>query len=249
MDLSPPAPLLVTLALPLALGGLALALGWVRRSAFLAGVPFGAAVLWLGGLAGFGILLGFFLWGTGVTRLGYAAKAARGVAEAEGGRRGSSHVLANCGAGLLVLGLRAILVRTGTADTAPVDALLWAAYVGAFAAAASDTTSSEVGQLYGRRTVSLRTLRPVPVGTEGAVSLEGLLGGLVASGLLGVLGAALGVLSPFGAVAVGIGGFFGNLLESLAGSWGRRALPHGGLNFANTVVGGLASAGLVWLAG
>lgn len=249
MDLSPPAPLLITFALPLALGGLALALGWVRRSAFLAGVPFGAAVLWLGGLAGFGVLLGFFLWGTGVTRLGYATKAARGVAEGQGGRRGSSHVLANCGAGLLVLGLRAILVPTGTADTAPADALLWAAYVGTFAAAASDTTSSEVGQLYGRRTVSLRTLRPVPVGTEGAVSLEGLLGGLVAAGLLGVLGAVLGLLSPFGAVAVGIGGFFGNLLESLAGSWGRRMLPHGGLNFANTVVGALASAGLVWLAG
>ncbi|MCA9756386.1 MAG: DUF92 domain-containing protein [Candidatus Eisenbacteria bacterium] len=248
MNLAPPAPLYLTFGLPIVLGGLALALGWVRRSAFLAGVPFGAAVLWLGGLGGFLVLLGFFLWGTAVTRLGYSAKAAKGVAEEQGGRRGSSHVLANCGAGLLVLGLRAILVRMGAADGIPEEPLLWAAFVGSFAAAASDTTSSEIGQLYGKRTVSLRTLRAVPVGTEGAVSLEGLLGGLVAAGILGVLGGVLGLLAPIGVLAVTIGGFLGNLLESLVGSWGRRMLPHGGLNFANTVVGAGLSAALLWMA-
>ena len=248
MDLTTPAPLALTFGLPLGLGALALALGWVRRSAFLAGVPFGAVVLWLGGLGGFSVLLGFFLWGTAVTRLGYSAKAAKGVAEAQGGRRGSSHVLANCGAGLLVLGLRAILVRTGVADGGTAEPLLWAAFVGSFAAAASDTTSSEIGQLYGRRTLSLRTLRPVPVGTEGAVSLEGLLGGFVAAGVLGILGGILGLLSPVAALAVTLGGFLGNLMESLVGSWGRRMLPHGGLNFANTVVGALLSAAILWIA-
>jgi uncharacterized protein (TIGR00297 family) len=248
MDLSPPASLALTFGLPLGLGALALALGWVRRSAFFAGVPLGAVVLWLGGLGGFLVLLGFFLWGTAVTRLGYSAKEAKGLAEDQGGRRGSSHVVANCGAGLLVLGLRAILVGTGSADGVPADPLLWAAFVGSFAAAASDTTSSEIGQLYGKRTVSLRSLRSVPVGTEGAVSLEGLLGGLVAAGVLAILGGFLGLLSPFGILAVTLGGFLGNLMESLAGSWGRRMLPHGGLNFANTVVGALFSAAILWTA-
>jgi hypothetical protein len=62
--------------------------GWVRPSAFVAGIPLGALVLWLGGLGGFLVLLAFFLLGTGLTRLGYSVKAARGVAEAAGGRRG-----------------------------------------------------------------------------------------------------------------------------------------------------------------
>ena len=45
-----------------------------------------------------------------------------------------------------------------------------------------------------------------------------------------------------------LGGFIGNFLESLAGTWGRRALPHGWLNFANTAVGaGLAAAGVRFL--
>ncbi len=252
MDLSPPAAWPWIVGLPLGLGGLALALGWVRRSAFIAGVPFGALVLWLGGLGGFFILTAFFLWGTAVTRLGYSAKAAKGVAEEQGGRRGSSHVLANCGTGLLILILRAVLVRSGTLDLNTMDgllaeAVLWVAFVASFAAAASDTSSSEIGQLYGRNTVSLRTFRAVPVGTEGAVSMEGLLGGLGAAFVLGVVGAGLGVISWKGAAAVGLGGFLGNFMESLAGTWGRKMLPHGGLNFANTVVGALFGAGIYLL--
>ena len=240
-----PAPWPWVVGLPVGLGALAWALRWVRRSAFLAGVPFGMLVLWLGGLAGFLILTAFFLWGTAVTRLGYSAKAAKGVAEAQGGRRGGSHVLANCGTGLLVLAIRAGLVRSGLDPAAEVA--LWAAYSGSFAAAASDTSSSEIGQLYGRRTISLRTLRAVPVGTEGAVSLEGLMGGLLAAFVMGAVAWGVGLLGPGGALAVTAGGFLGNVLESLAGTWGRRALPHGGLNFANTVVGAVLAGLLVWL--
>lgn len=237
--MQPPAPVLMIIGLPVALGLVALLLGWVRRSALVAGVPLGALVLWLGGLGGFLILVGFFLLGTTLTRLGYAAKEAKGVAEAQGGRRGSAHVVANCTSGLLVLLLRG----TGILSDASAP-LLWAAYAGSFAAAASDTASSEIGQLYGRRTVSLRTFRPVPVGTEGAVSIEGLLGGLGAALVLGLVGGAVGFLDLAGIAAVTLGGFLGNVGESLVGSWGRRMLPHGGLNFANTVAGALLAAGI-----
>jgi uncharacterized protein (TIGR00297 family) len=239
VPMNPPAPLALVIGLPVVLALVALLLGWIRRSALAAGVPLGALVLWLGGLGGFVILVGFFLLGTMLTRLGYAAKEAKGVAEDQGGRRGSAHVVANCTTGLIVL----ILHGSGlVADSAL--AVLWAAYAGSFAAAASDTASSEIGQLYGRRTVSLRTLRAVPVGTEGAVSIEGLFGGLGAALVLGVLGWMVGFLDLPGVLAVTLGGFLGNVGESLAGSWGRRILPHGGLNFANTVVGALLAAGL-----
>ena len=237
--MDPPAPIPLALGLPVALSLVALLLGWVRRSALVAGIPLGALVLWLGGLGGFLILVGFFLLGTTLTRLGYGAKEAKGVAEEQGGRRGSAHVVANCTSSPLVLLLRG----TGALGDSSAP-LLWAAYAGSFAAAASDTASSEIGQLYGRRTVSLRTLRSVPVGTEGAVSIEGLLGGLGAALVMGLVGGAVGFLDLAGVVAVTLGGFLGNVGESLVGSWGRRLLPHGGLNFANTVVGALLAAGI-----
>lgn len=234
---APPAGWPLAVGLPIALGILAFLLRWVRRSALLAGIPLGVVVLRLGGLGGFLVLTAFFLLGTGLTRLGYARKEAAGVAEEAGGRRGASHALANCGAGLLILVLRAVL-HPG----AEGSALLWAAYVGAFASAASDTASSEIGQLIGKHPISPRTMRPVAVGTEGAVSAEGTLAGVAAAGVLAGVGAIFGLLSPLGVIAVTIGGFLGNFLESLAGTWGRKLLPHGLLNFANTVVGAIASA-------
>jgi len=237
--MDPPASLPLTLGLPVALALIALLLRWIRRSALVAGIPLGMVVLWLGGLGGFLILVGFFLLGTALTRLGYGAKEAKGVAEEQGGRRGSAHVVANCTTGLLVL----LLKGTGVLADAATP-LLWAAYTGSFAAAASDTASSEIGQLYGRRTVSLRSFRPVPVGTEGAVSIEGLLGGLGAALVMGLVGGAVGFLDAAGLAAVTLGGFLGNVGESLVGSWGRRLLPHGGLNFANTVVGALLAVAL-----
>jgi uncharacterized protein (TIGR00297 family) len=127
-----------------------------------------------------------------------------------------------------------------------VEAALWAAFAASFATAASDTSSSEIGQLLGRHPVSPRTFRRVPVGTEGAVSVEGLVAGLAASTVIGAVAFALRLVDGGGWVAVALAGFLGNVLESLAGSWGRRALPHGWLNFANTAVGAaLAAAGVL----
>jgi len=51
--------------------------------------------------------------------------------------------------------------------------------IAALATATADTTASEIGQLVGRRAFLPLTLRRVPVGTEGAISLEGTLAGAV----------------------------------------------------------------------
>jgi uncharacterized protein (TIGR00297 family) len=237
-----PASWTLSLALPVALALAAWGLRLVRRSAVTAGAPSGILVLRLGGIGAFCVLLGFFLLGTGLTRIGYGIKAARGVAEEAGGRRGASHVAANCGVGLLLLLLRRVLGLAG--HPGAESGLLWVAFLGSFATAASDTSSSEIGQLLGRHPISLKTLRPVPIGTTGAVSREGLAAGLGAAGAIALLGRGFGLVDWPGVLAVTSGGFIGNLLESLAGTWGRRALPHGWLNFANTAVGaGLAAAG------
>ena len=61
-----------------------------------------------------------------------------------------------------------------------MPAIFALAFAAAFATAAADTVSSEIGKAFGRRTFLITTLRPVPRGTDGAVSLEGTLAGVAA---------------------------------------------------------------------
>ena len=118
------------------------------------------------GLRGLAVMIAFFVVGTAVTKLGYRVKAQRGIAQEKGGARGWRNAWANGG----VPAVLALL-----AGFAPPDerALLALAYAAAVATAAADTCSSEVGKAYGRRTFLITTLRPVPPGTEGAISRGG----------------------------------------------------------------------------
>lgn len=50
-------------------------------------------------------------------------------------------------------------------------------------------------QAYGKRTFLITTLKPVPAGTEGAVSLEGTLAGVVGSIIISGFAAAAGVVT------------------------------------------------------
>src|ERR1700675_2349975 len=74
---------------------LAWGLGLVGRSGALAGFPLGVAVYVGSGYKGFLILLCFFVLGSATTRLGYAKKAARGIAEKQRGARSWREAVAN----------------------------------------------------------------------------------------------------------------------------------------------------------
>ncbi len=117
----------------------------------------GFLVLAAAGWGAYALLWAFFLFGTLATRLGYRRKQAAGTAQSHGGRRGAGNVVANCGVAAALLLLR-------------VPAFAFAA---ALAAALADTLGTEVGTLYGRRAYSPLSLRPVPPGTPGGVSLAG----------------------------------------------------------------------------
>lgn len=67
-------------------------------------------------------------------------------------------------------------------------------YVAAIATKLSDTFASELGKAFGKHTYLITSLRSVPRGTEGAVSLEGSLAGVLGSLLIAVPASALGVL-------------------------------------------------------
>jgi uncharacterized protein (TIGR00297 family) len=234
----------------LIVNGVLALVGYFARSVSVSGAIGGwflGAILILGaGWPMYVALLAFFILGTATTKLGYARKAKLGLAQESGGRRGFSHAFSNVG----VAAICAIAVsRLSRIDDGPLEAMAVAYFMGiaSLATAAADTTASEIGQLVGRRAFLPLTLRRVPVGTEGAISVEGTLAGLVG----GFLVAAAGVLSlHYGLMRVNLGAIFfitaaaflGSYIESIAGSWNRkqeRPIPNGVLNFFNTAVGAL----------
>jgi uncharacterized protein (TIGR00297 family) len=195
-------------------------------------------------------LLVFFVLGTGVTKLGYRRKADLGLAQEQGGRRGFGHAFANAGV--------ATICAIAVSRAIDLEVLLPVYLMGiaSLATAAADTTASEIGQLIGKRPFLPLTLKRVPVGTEGAVSIEGTLAGLAggfAVAVAGVLGLDYGYLPAAGIQAgwkaialVTASAFAGSYIESIAGSWNRkriRPVPNGALNFFNTAAGALLMYG------
>ncbi|MFY9553065.1 MAG: DUF92 domain-containing protein, partial [Thermoanaerobaculia bacterium] len=87
--------LALALAVNLAVAVVMGALSVVRRSGAIAGGIVGFLILGFGGWSAYALLWAFFLFATLATRLGYRRKAAAGLAQADAGRRGAAHVVAN----------------------------------------------------------------------------------------------------------------------------------------------------------
>lgn len=74
-------------------------------------------------------------------------------------------------------------------------------FVASFVSKFSDTVSSEVGKAYGKTTYLINTLKIVPRGTEGAVSLEGTAGGAAAAALFAAGAFTLGQVQTSSSLA------------------------------------------------
>lgn len=225
-----------------ALAAVAFLLGTVSRSGVVGGVVVGTLLYTLTGWRGWLLLVTFFVLGSGLSKLGYKRKEALGVAQEDRGRRGAKHALANCGGALIFAAL------FGFTDS-PAFLL---AYVGAFATAVADTAGSEVGQLYGKTPILITTFRRVPVGTDGAVSLEGTLAGIVASLVLALVGFVVGFAPQYAAHVlwlIPVAAFLGTTVESYVGAAFHqvKAIDNEVMNFLNTLVGGLAAWLLGWM--
>lgn len=227
-----PLRLLLAVLVNVALAGAAYAARTVDGSGVIAGFLVGFVIYTFLNWQGYLLLLTFFIIGSACTKFGYKRKAAVKLAQENKGRRGMRHALANAGVATACALFSALT---------PYPVVFALAFAGAFATAAADTASSEIGQLLGRRTFLITTFRPVPRGTEGAVSLEGTLAGVFASLLIAALGAALGLFSWKGVPAVVLAAFVGTTFESLVGAAleKRQLLDNEALNFLNTLVGAL----------
>jgi uncharacterized protein (TIGR00297 family) len=188
---------------------LAYALGMVSRGGALGGFLVGTLIYACLGPQGFAVLALFVVGGSLLTRLGFGRKRRAGTAEAGGGRRGARNALANCSVALICA-----LLASLTSSQA-----FTAAFVASLGAAFADTAESEVGQLYGRAPRLVTTLRTVPPGTDGAVSLPGTLAGLLAAALTATLGSALGLVGDANSmILVTLAAFLGTVADSLLGA-------------------------------
>lgn len=224
------------------LAGISFAAGMVSFSGFFSGFVIGTIIYTFGGYQGFLILFLFFFLGSGATKFGYARKKALGVAQEKGGARGWKNAVANCSMGAFLT----ILAMLSGADK---SMMFWAGFFGAFATAAADTVSSEIGQVLGKHPILITTLRPVPVGTEGAVSIEGTVAGVIASAIVGLAGVALHILTFKAAGFVVIAAFIGTTAESYLGATleQMKIIDNEIINFMNTLVGAAAAMALVAL--
>jgi uncharacterized protein (TIGR00297 family) len=128
---------------------------------------------------------GFFALGNFATRFGSDRKRALGIAEARGGRRGAAEVFGAMGVAAWMTPLAHVTDRMGppAGGRNGIEAALLVC-IAPLIAKTMDTVSSEMGKALGGRTISLRTFRAVPPGTEGGVSLAGTLCGLAAAAFL-----------------------------------------------------------------
>lgn len=224
--------------------------GWRLVSKLL--TPLGLVHAWILGVlvwgilgwSGYGVVLFYFLAGSAVTKIGMTEKEAAGIAEKRSGARGPENVWGSaasstlCALATLVLPLQ-------------YRPLLCLGYVSGFSTKLSDTTASEIGKAYGNRTFLITTLRPVPRGTEGAVSLEGTLAGLFASVVIALLAWAVGLISLVGVAWCVIAAFIATNLESVIGATVQSRfnwLTNEVVNGINTLIGAITAMGMamVW---
>ncbi|HEY9826680.1 MAG TPA: TIGR00297 family protein [Stenomitos sp.] len=197
--------------------------------AWILGVVVWATLGWPGYL----VVAVYFIVGSGVTKIGMAEKEAAGIAEKRSGARGPENVWGSALVGTLCA-LGTLVLPTAT------HPLLALGYVASFSTKLSDTSASEIGKAYGKHTFLITTLKPVPRGTEGAVSLEGTLAGVVGSVAIALVGWLAGLISPLGIALCVLAAFVATNLESVIGATLQHRfawLTNELVNVLNTLIG------------
>lgn len=194
------------------------------------------------GWRGYGVIMFYFLAGSLVTRIGMAQKEAAGIAEKRGGARGPENVWGSAlTATICAIAIAAIQI--GWLDPSWEPALLLG-YVASLSTKLADTTASEVGKAYGKSTFLITTWQPVPRGTEGAISLEGTLAGIVGGILISLVADSVGLISLTGVVICTIAAFIATNLESVIGATYQSKfdwLTNELVNVINTIIGAIVA--------
>jgi uncharacterized protein (TIGR00297 family) len=196
----------------------------------------GIILLVFAGPRWFLVMLVFFILGSAATKYKFEYKKRIGVEQGRGGARGYRNVFANG------IAATAAAVLFGVFQQ-PVFIVM---YVGCVATAAADTLASEIGVTGGIPRL-ITTLKNVPIGTNGGVTLVGetvaLLGGLVVS----VAAFLLGVITLPMVLLCTLAGFIGTNIDSFVGATleNRGFIGNAGTNLIATIGGGVVAVALL----
>lgn len=177
----------------------------------------------------------YFLIGTIVTKIKMGEKEKAGIAEKRGGMRGPENVWGSAATAAIFCSL---LGHGGN------DNLLKLAFMSSLATKASDTSASEIGKAFGKNTFLITNLKRVPPGTEGAVSIEGTIAGIIGSILIAVYGIEIGWVQDWNQLGVVvISSFIATTIESFLGATiqNDKLITNEFINFINTMVGSLVT--------
>ena len=179
--------------------------GWIHAGVL--GTLLWGSIGWKGWLS----VCVYLLLGTLVTKIGYKNKASRGIAEARGGQRGPENVWGSAATGCSLALLSCLWPNFLN--------LFMVGFASSFSAKLSDTFSSEIGKRFGKRTFLITTLKPVLPGTEGAISIEGSIAGLLGSFVMTAFMLNLSIISGLSvAFVVFLSGYLATFLESFIGA-------------------------------
>ncbi|MES3518112.1 MAG: DUF92 domain-containing protein [Natronomonas sp.] len=199
------------IALTAILGYVAHALDTASSTGVLTGVLLALFTVILGGYGWFLLLVTFFGLGGLSSKYRYEQKLERGIAEENEGERGTGNVLANSAVALVAV------VGFATVDGAVPETLFQFAFAAAVAAALSDTFSSEFGGLFDNPRL-ITTGERVPAGTDGGVTWQGGVFGLLGAGIIGGLAAIVFGFDTTSTGLVVLAGFFGMVFDSVLGA-------------------------------
>jgi uncharacterized protein (TIGR00297 family) len=177
------------------------------------------------------IMLAFFILGSAATKYKFEYKKRIGVEQGQSGARGYRNVFANG----IVAAAAAVLFGV---FQQPVFIVM---YVGCVATAAADTLASEIG-VTGGVPYMITTLKKVPIGTNGGVTLTGELVALLGGLIISLVAFFLGVLTtPFMVLVCTLAGFAGTNIDSVVGATleNRGFLGNAGTNLLATIGGGV----------
>lgn len=200
------------------------------------------------GWQAYAVTLVYFAAGSAVTKVGFAEKTAAGIAEERGGVRGPGNVWGSALTAAICALLAGVVGVTGVSilglSSAQATQLLILGFVASLSTKLADTSATEIGKAYGQRTFLITTLQPVPRGTEGAVSLEGTLAGIVGSLILAVAAWGVGFIPAIGIGICAVAAFVATTIESLIGATLEDKLPgltHDVVNIINTLIGAVVA--------
>ena len=182
--------------------------GALDRSGAVAAIAAGSAAM-AAGWSWAALLIAYFVATSALSRVGAAVKAERtGDVVAKGGARDWWQVGANGG----------VFTFAALASAFADPSWSWSALAaGSLAAAAADSWGTEIGTLAGRPPRSIVSLRRVPPGTSGGVTLQGSLATIAGAVFIGGLAWAFGWDGRI-ALAAAAGGVAGAFADSLIGA-------------------------------